>query len=229
MGGSYCVLPDRRQYQFGLLCLAACTLLVIARLFDADVPAAVFKLVASSAFLAMAMAAGAAGSSYGRIILCGLVFSWFGDMFLLAGGRAFFLGGLVSFLLGQLAYIVAFSAHGLSHKWTLVALLPIMAIALAVSAWLTPFVPADMLLPVRAYTVVISLMVIMSFGARGAGGPVLIPVGATLFYLSDLSVASLQFTNPAFPHYVWGLPFYYTGQLLLAASVAYVRKVKPDK
>ena len=78
-----------------------------------------------------------------------------------------------------------------------------------------------MLIPVRAYTFFISLMVITAFGVRGAGGPWLVPLGALLFYFSDLSVASLQFTDPPFPNYVWGLPFYYTGQLLLAMSVAF--------
>jgi hypothetical protein len=71
---------------------------------------------------------------------------------------------------------------------------------------------------------VISLMVITAFGARGAGATVLIPLGATLFYFSDLSVASMQFTRQAFPSYIWGLPFYYTGQLMLAMSSAFVIK-----
>lgn len=204
--------------------LLATAALVVCRLSGMFAGAAVTKLVASSAFLAVAATSGAFESRYGRIIFTGLVCSWFGDMFLLGDGRAFFLAGLVSFLLGHLAYIVAFSVHGLNDKWTLCAFLPIAAIALVVSAWLTPQVPADMVIPVRVYTFVISLMVTLAFGAKGAGGPLLIPLGAVLFYLSDLSVASLQFTNPAFPHYVWGLPFYYTGQLLLALSVMYTRK-----
>ena len=144
-------------------------------------------------------------------------------MLLLGTSRQFFLAGLVSFLLGHVAYIAAFSVHGLNDRWTLFALLPIAVISLLVTAWLSPFLPGDMVMPVRAYTFVISLMVITAFGAKGAGATVLVPVGATLFYLSDLSVASMQFTRPEFPTYIWGLPFYYTGQLMLAMSVAYVR------
>jgi uncharacterized membrane protein YhhN len=79
-----------------------------------------------------------------------------------------------------------------------------------------------MLIPVRSYTFVITLMVIAAFGARGAGAPVLLPLGASLFYLSDLSVAAGQFVQPAFPNYVWGLPFYFGGQVLLAMSVRHV-------
>jgi len=207
--------------QAGLL-LAACAALVVFRLLGIPAGAAVAKFLASSAFLAVAVGASAFRSSYGKIVFTGLVFSWFGDMFLLGTSQQLFLMGLASFLLGHMAYIVAFAIRGISFKWSLAAFLPILAVSLAVTVWLTPYVAPYMLIPVRVYTIVISLMIISAIGTRGAGGPLLIPVGATLFYLSDLSVASMQFTEPAFPTYIWGLPFYYTGQLLLALSVAYL-------
>ena len=208
---------------FIVLCLAAVVVLVASQLADNPTAAAVAKLVASSSFLAVALISGALRSSYGRILLSGLVLSGFGDMFLLGRGEALFLAGLVSFLLAHVAYVVAFAYHGLNDKWSIAAVLPIAAISIVVSIWLTPHLPESMVVPVRAYTLVISLMVITAFGARGAGGPLLIPFGAVLFYLSDLSVASLQFTSPEFPNYVWGLPFYYTGQLMLASSVRYAK------
>ena len=77
-------------------------------------------------------------------------------------------------------------------------------IALLVSAWLAPYLPPDMVWPVRAYTIVISLMVVMAFGTLGAGATPLIVAGASLFYLSDLSVAAMRFTDPLFPTYVLG-------------------------
>jgi uncharacterized membrane protein YhhN len=42
--------------------------------------------------------------------------------------------------------------------------------------------------------------------------------GAALFYLSDLAVAADRFLGGSFPHYAWGLPLYYSGQLLLART-----------
>lgn len=204
-------------------CLACCGALVLSRLSGIPAGEIAAKLLASSAFLAVACFSGALRSLYGRILVTGLALSWCGDMFLLGAGQRLFLAGLVSFLLAHLAYIVAFSFHGLSDKWSFAAVLPVAAISIAVSLWLAPHLPAAMVLPVRAYTIVISLMVITAFGARGAGGPALIPLGAVLFYLSDLSVATLQFTEPGFPNYVWGLPFYYTGQLLLAMSARYAK------
>ena len=206
------------------LALVACAALVGSRLVDAPAAAAASKLAASCLFIAVALLSDARQSRYGRIILAGLVCSWFGDMFLLVDRPGFFMAGLVSFLLAHVAYIFAFSTYGQNERWMLAALLPVAIASLVVTIWLGDYLADDMVVPVRVYTFVISLMVIAAFGARGAGGPLLIPVGATLFYLSDLSVASLQFTDPGFPNYVWGLPFYYTGQLALALSAAWVGK-----
>jgi len=211
------------QLVIGVLTIA-CMLLVVFQLTDIRPGEIASKLAASTAFVTVAILSGASRSAYGRVVLVALVFSWFGDMFLLGEAPHLFLAGLASFLLGHIAYVIAFSIHGLSRKWSIYTLVPIAVISVLVSAWLTPYIPEDMLVPVRTYTVVISLMVIMAFGTRGAGGSLLIPVGATLFYFSDLSVAAGQFVEPAFPNYVWGLPFYYTGQLLLALSVRYASR-----
>lgn len=199
--------------------LIACVSLVIFQLIEVRIGTVGSKFVASTAFLGVAVLSGALRSRYGQVLFAGLVLSWFGDMFLLGTSRQLFLAGLVSFLLAHIAYVIAFSIHGLNDKWLLTAFVPVAAISVFVTVWLAPYLPGDMIVPVRTYTFVISLMVIMAFGAKGAGGPLLIPAGATLFYFSDLSVAAGQFIEPAFPNYVWGLPFYYTGQLLLALSV----------
>ena len=89
--------------------------------------------------------------------------------------------------------------------------------------WLEPNTPADLSLPVRAYITVISLMVVFAFGTRGAGGSRYIVAGATLFFLSDLSVAALRLVETAWPTYVLGLPAYYTAQVCLALSVSQSR------
>ena len=219
---------DQRAIAVGLLTLVACGVLVAAQTLGQPALAAPAKLIASWGFIAVAVLSDAWRSRYGRIVLAGLVSSWFGDMFLLGEGDTLFLAGLASFLLAHVAYILAFSTYGLSDRWCFSALLPVAVVSMAVSIWLTPFVPDGMLAPVRIYTFAISLMVILAFGARGVGAPVLVPLGATLFYFSDLSVATLQFTSTVFPHYVWGLPFYYTGQLMLALSVSFVRKKGPE-
>ncbi len=201
-----------------LVVAAGCAALVVFLLFDQRLPAAIAKVIASTAFVALAIHVGALRSVYGRIIVLGLVFGWCGDVLLIGTSTNAFLAGLAAFLLAHLAYIAAFIARGLSVRWTLLAAVPVVAAALVVSDWLTPHLASDLLLPVRVYTAAISLMVILAFGTRGRGAPALILVGAVLFFVSDLSVAALRLVQTDYPTYVWGLPFYYAGQACLALS-----------
>lgn len=198
---------------------AAAITMVVSNLLALETLSVISKMSASSAFIALALTAGALQSLYGRIVIAALSLSWIGDLLLAGGSEQLFLFGLISFLLAHVAFVVAFSVHGIKLNSALVAGIPIAALSIAVSLWLSTYVPADMVIPVRVYTLVISIMVITAFGARGAGAPLLIPVGALLFYFSDLSVATGQFVQTDFPNYVWGLPFYFSGQVLLALSV----------
>jgi uncharacterized membrane protein YhhN len=211
---------DRNSLVLGGVCAAACIVLVGALLLDHETVAAIAKLVASSAFVLLAVSVGALASRYGSITFAGLVLSWFGDVFLIGTARPWFLLGLSSFLLAHVAYTTAFVGLGIERRWTLAAALPVFAIAVGVLFWLQPFVPEDLVWPVRFYTAVISLMVITAFGTRGAGATPLIASGACLFFLSDLSVAALRFTEPSVPTYVLGLPLYYSAQICLACSTA---------
>lgn len=187
-------------------------------LFDLRLPAAVAKLIASTAFVTLAIRSGAWESTYGRLILLGLGLSWFGDMFLVGESEVAFLSGLVAFLLAHVAYVSAFVRHGYHRGWVWAAALPVTAIAIAVFAWLEPYTPAEMMIPVKAYVAVISVMVIFAVGTQGRGGSRLIVIGAVLFFLSDLSVATLRLVQAEYPTYVLGLPLYYAGQVCLALS-----------
>lgn len=200
-----------------------CLVLVESLLAQMPLLAAVAKIAASCGFLAVAYFAGALKSTYGKLLLAGLTLSFLGDAFLIGDSRQAFLAGLGAFLLAHVVYIAAFAVNGVSYRWMGFSALPIIACAVAVSAWLAPHTPPELSLPVRLYTGVISGMLIAAIGTRGKGGSVLIVVGASLFFLSDLSVASLRLVQTDFPHYVWGLPLYYAGQLCLALSISQSR------
>lgn len=208
----------RRQFAIVAIGIVACFGLVASQLGGYYGATVLAKLVASTSFVALALSVGAARSRSGRLLLAGLVLSWIGDMLLLGRTTSLFLSGLLAFLMAHVAYIAAFAVHGIAWRWALVAAIPVVTVSVLVSMWLTPHVPATMQLPVWLYTAVISGMVLCAVGARGAGAVLAIPVGALLFYFSDLSVAAGQFVRPEFPNFVWGLPFYYGGQLLLAWS-----------
>lgn len=204
--------------------LIACGLFIVARLMDAESLGALFKACASAGFLATALVSGAINCRYGWIVLVGLVFSAMGDLLLLGTQQLFFLLGLSSFLIAHLAYITAFVGSGFNWRWASFAAVPIAVLSFTVITWLTPHIAPYLLVAVQVYTLVISLMVVAAFGARGAGRTMLIPVGAVMFYASDLSVAIGQFVQPDFPNYVWGLPLYYGGQILLALSISKLSK-----
>ena len=201
----------------------SCALLVGLQLSGHFGAAAIAKLIASTAFVTLAIQRRALASRYGRLILIGLVLSWGGDMFLVGRTQAFFLAGLSAFLLAHIAYSAAFIAHGVQRLAAAVAAVVVGLIAIVVWTWLEPNTPADLSLPVRAYIAVISLMVVLAFGTRGAGGSGHIIAGATLFFLSDLSVAALRLVETTWPTYVLGLPAYYTAQVCLALSVSQSR------
>ena len=201
----------------------SCLVLVESLLAQMPQIAAVAKIAASCGFLGVAYLGGALKSAYGRLLLLGLALSFLGDAFLIGDSRQAFLAGLAAFLLAHVAYGVAFAVRGVSLRWMGFSALPVVACAVAVSLWLAPHTPPELSLPVQLYTVVISGMLIAAIGTRGKGGPVLIVVGASLFFLSDLSVASLRLVQTEFPHYVWGLPLYYAGQLCLALSISQSR------
>lgn len=176
------------------------------------------KVIASTGFLATAISVGALTHRFGQAIFAGLALSFFGDLFLIGISERAFLLGLGSFLLAHIAYIVAFTIYGYDRKWAFVAAIPVIAITVIVAIWLAPHIPPDLVIPVRVYTIVISLMVIAAFGSKGAGASTLVVAGALMFFVSDLSVAATRLVATSFPTIVWGLPLYYGGQLCLAVS-----------
>ncbi len=179
------------------------------------------KLVAASAYIAAAVSLGAAGTEYGRVLLAGMAFCWLGDLLLVSNNRkGLFLAGLVSFLLGHIAYIGAFAVRGIS--------LPVLAGAAVVMAvfgwrvllWLNPSLDQRMRLPVWLYLIAISAMMAMAVATYAAHGSLVLMLGGLLFVLSDLAVARDRFVAPGFVNRAWGLPTYFAAQLMLAASVA---------
>lgn len=180
----------------------------------------IWKPLASTGFVATGLAAGALETTYGCWVLAALVLSWWGDVLLIPRARAAFALGLASFLAGHLAFAAGFVARGVSPGWLVATAILLVVPALAVLRWLAPHVPAALRLPVRAYVTAISLMVACAVAtfAHAGGGRLL--VGALMFFVSDLAVARERFVARGFVNKTWGLPLYYGGQLLLAASVA---------
>jgi uncharacterized membrane protein YhhN len=174
-------------------------------------------------------------SLYSLLILLGLLFSLAGDVLLIPPDQPkAFLAGLVAFLLAHLLYIAAFLHLQTSFlKSTgapgeLFAALALVLLAAAVYAYLRPGL-GRLRGPVIAYMVVISVMVHRALAIAWvhpgpATQPLLIAVGAVLFYLSDaiLAINKFRFGGELRHYKLLNLSTYYAGQLLLALSASFV-------
>lgn len=127
--------------------------------------------------------------------------------------------GLLSFLLGHVAYVIAFAGRGLDAGAAAWAGALLVIPVLLTLRWLHPHVPRELVWPVRAYIAVITCMLISAAATRTGPGSWAILIGASMFYVSDLAVARDRFIHPGLRNHLWGLPLYYGGQLVLAGSV----------
>lgn len=214
-----------------LITIVGCALLVRAEADPSRQNVPFFKTLASTGFVTIAASSFWAGhlyqiedNDYALWVLVAQVASFAGDVLLLGRQQKHFLAGLVSFLVAHLAYTRAFFAVGVDTTAALTALAVLVPAFWAVWQYLRRHLPSDMVVPVVAYMTVISAMVAASFGAATTlEGPraSLIPLGAFLFYLSDLGVARQKFVTQSYANQVIGLPLYYLAQLLLVRSTLY--------
>jgi len=205
---------------FGGLTLIAVGALLVAEFRGMRVGVWVAKPLASSGFVAAALAVGARSSAYGRSVLWALVLCWLGDVLLIPQARSAFLAGIVAFLLGHLAFAFAFAQRGLALELAALALVAALAAGGIFLRYAEPHVPPALRGPVRLYVLAISLMLACAVGSAAQARAPAIVLGALMFWLSDLAVARDRFIARGPWNRLWGLPLYYGAQLLFASSVA---------
>jgi len=147
-----------------------------------------------------------------------LVLSLAGDVFLMLP-KDLFVPGLASFLLGHLAYIAGLWSGDTSTTGLLVgAAIIVVALPLLGGRILRAVRSGDepeMLVPVSAYVLVISAMVV----SAGASGQPLALAGALSFYASDALIAWGRFIREI-PHgRLAVMVTYHLAQLALVASL----------
>ena len=182
------------------------------------------KPLLSALFVAVALTGPRTETGYFGLVLAGLLFCMAGDVFLIfSASPKLFLAGLVSFLTGHILYAAAFFLTSRPGMLTWIAGACILAASGAIFAWLRPHL-GRMLIPVVAYVVVITVMVIGAssvLGERTAdlSGRILVFSGAVLFYVSDIFVARQQFVVGQYVNRLVGLPLYYAAQFMIAFSI----------
>jgi uncharacterized membrane protein YhhN len=192
------------------------------------------KFVASGAFVTLGITLTRAvpegtAQTYAWVILVGLVFGAIGDIALLGRSQRAFLGGLVAFLIGHVAYVIAAAVLVSPSAWfsgdsaIAFAAMPVVAGGIALR-WLWPNL-GKMRVPVIVYVLAIVTMVIAALAVwrtHALPNPqrTWLLVGAVLFFISDIAVARDKFVAKGFANRVWGLPAYFSGQLMIAWSLA---------
>lgn len=188
------------------------------------------KPIASAGFIAVCAFGGALGEPTGYVpwVLAGLILGAGGDVALMFSGDRAFIAGLISFLLGHLAYVIACAQLLPPSEWLIAYAAGPMIAAAVVTRYLWPHL-GSMKVPVLLYVVTITVMVIgaiavvlsdqrQTLDERRA---IMLFAGALAFFASDVSVARDRFVSPGFINKAWGLPAYYAGQLLFAWSTVW--------
>jgi uncharacterized membrane protein YhhN len=180
----------------------------------------VFKPLTTILILTIALTGGADSTpAYKIAIVIGLCFSLAGDVLLMLPADLF-LFGLVSFLIAQVCYIVAFtSGKGFSLK--LPSLVPVLVYGVIVYTLLSENL-ASMRMPVIVYMLVILTMVWQAWERRRAlddRAARFAFFGAALFVLADTSLALNRFRGEFAAERALTLIIYYTAQWFIASSV----------
>jgi len=164
--------------------------------------------------------------SYYHLLLSGLAFCLFGDVFLALPQKQMFLPGLISFLIAHVCYILAFYYVTHINVFTYVGAIITFPVSAGIYLYLRPHLNS-MNRPVIAYVIVISFMLCGAWSILGDSGILLkgrssVFIAALCFYLSDVFVARDRFVKREHFNRIAGLPTYYAAQFLLAFSVAWI-------
>ncbi|KAA1194463.1 lysoplasmalogenase [Pseudohalioglobus sediminis] len=204
-----------------LLALVSVTGLMASDYHDILPGRFVCKPLASLAFIWLALLLGAMDSSYGQLLLVGLLLAAAGDIFLMFESNAAFMSGLVAFLCGHVLYALAFLQLPQHASALAISLVPALTLLIGTHFWLRKHLLGPMRFAVPAYIFVIGTMLVLAGGSWGQPGTWLIITGAWGFAISDLFVARRQFVSTDPWNKLLGTPLYFGSQMLLAASVAF--------
>ncbi len=201
------------------LCIAAAMVHIVAEWRRWGTIRWTSKLAASTAFVTLAILNGATDSTYGRLILLGLIFSWFGDALLLSLKSTFLLAGIAAFFFAHVAFAAAFASKLPDSLPLIISLAITGAAALIFLRWLWSFLETFYKLAVPVYLMAITAMTSLAISAGFASQSPLLGIAAIMFAASDVSVALNRFVERKIVNKAWGLPLYYAAQILFAASV----------
>jgi len=172
------------------------------------------------------------GGAQGHLIwfLMGILFSMFGDIFLMLPKEQF-IPGLVSFLLAHIAYLIGFTTTMPNINLPSIILFLIIFITayqifIRIAAGLDSSQNRDLKIPVFLYTIIISLMLLSALLTLLRPEwrfltAMAVSLGALSFYLSDTFLAWNKFVQPIRHGNLIVIISYHFGQILIVMGAAY--------
>lgn len=155
---------------------------------------------------------------YKDLVIAGLIFSLFGDIFLMLPTDRF-IAGLSSFLIAHLFYSAAFASKLEGISWW--PLLPFLACGILLFSTLASFL-GTMKWPVLIYSIVISVMAWLACEwmlQTGSNAALLAFSGAILFVISDAILALNRFRWPFRTAQIFIMSTYFAAQWFIASSI----------
>lgn len=180
-----------------------------------------FKPLAALGFVLLAIYFGALDSTYGQIILAGLVACGLGDILLLSrNSEKLFMAGMAAFALGHMAYLWAFLPYEGPDQGALDWVIDggVILGGLCFYRWLKLKLPKAMIWPVGIYTAIILLMVLNAMDLPLTRPLIFAMIGAVMFAVSDMFVGRDRFVNRDPKNAIAITPLYFGAQALFALS-----------
>lgn len=177
----------------------------------------VLKPLTMVVLIATALALDPVSGAARAFLVAGLVGSLAGDVFLMLDER-FFLGGLVSFLIAHVLYVIGLAQLDISAPMLVVGLVLVVISGAVIGTRIargSGRTDARLPGPVIAYLTVISAMVVVAFGTTL---PLAI-IGALLFYTSDGVLGWNRFVDPIPYGRVIIMTTYHLGQIGLVLAL----------
>lgn len=198
--------------------LAAFALAAVGELVCVAAGSRTGQLVAKPLLMPL-LAAYVAARGGPRPLVAALLLGWGGDVFLLSSSDGAFLAGMGCFAAGHLCYLALFG-RGHTRAGLAVGYGLVLVVTLAL---LWPGLPAQLRVPVAAYSL---LLAAMAYRATALGP--LAGAGGALFLLSDTLIATGVAEWPRPPGAdLWIMLTYLAAQALLTAGVLRARTGAP--
>jgi uncharacterized membrane protein YhhN len=177
----------------------------------------IFKPLTTSLIIFLAFFSNS--GDYKNFIILGLIFSLFGDIFIMLSENKFVFG-LISFLIAHIIYIYAFSIKN-NFILPMYLSIPFVIYGLVMYLYLYKNLK-ELKIPVFVYISIILVMGISAFNLwyiKDNNLSLLAFIGSLLFIISDSVLAIDKFKKKMYFAQLILLTTYYTSQILIALSI----------